>query len=330
MHVDSLEARLRTAFTEPNATWRDDVPGARLVAVSTDPARVLFAVDGPATGASVVDAHLFAFSLQARATLAHTAEATPTARAAASRFDVELLDARTLPEPLVADAPSLPAVPEPEAPADVLVALEATADVPDLIEAIVALEHEGEVALAEAAAAPPLLPALDERPPLLAHAEAETIECVPPLPWSVAVAPDEAAGPLLATVTLDELAAMPWFVPPPPVAPPVATLAVAPIVAARAVEAGEPEFEIMTGTPRPRGGAHHPTLVPQLPNWGLPWPRPTAPADGLALHDPSLWSARERVHAMREDLDRAGGSSFGAVRPQGSAWLKRIQQFDGP
>jgi len=64
-----------------------------------------------------------------------------------------------------------------------------------------------------------------------------------------------------------------------------------------------------------------------MPSWGLPWPRPLHPTDGLAIADPSIWGNRDRVQAIRDDLDKQGGSSFGTFRPEGSAWLKRLQSF---
>ncbi|HVM46241.1 MAG TPA: hypothetical protein VM582_09925, partial [Candidatus Thermoplasmatota archaeon] len=73
--------------------------------------------------------------------------------------------------------------------------------------------------------------------------------------------------------------------------------------------------------PRPGAMAH---------DWGLPWPRPVAQTGGLAIADPKVWHAQERIHSVREDLDRIGAPSFGAVKPEGSAWLKRLTEFGGP
>jgi hypothetical protein len=114
--------------------------------------------------------------------------------------------------------------------------------------------------------------------------------------------------PLALAVPAEELAAMPWN---------------APHVLLQATPSPDEVHHELVLTERRPLGALRPT---QLPDWGLPWPRPVAPTDGLALHDPKLWGNRERVRAVRDGIDRAtGGASFGAVKPDGSAWLKRLQ-----
>lgn len=77
-----------------------------------------------------------------------------------------------------------------------------------------------------------------------------------------------------------------------------------------------------------RPGTPRPSMTPQ--DWGLPWPRPVVPMDGIAKSDPRLWQSQERIQAIREDLERAGAPSFGATKPDGSAWLKRISEFGSP
>jgi hypothetical protein len=121
--------------------------------------------------------------------------------------------------------------------------------------------------------------------------------CVPPLPWS-GPAPEPAI--VAAHVEPLELLALPWH-----------------------AELGEPaEVTLMERRP---AGALRPT---QMPDWGLPWPRPIAATDGLAIADPKLWGNQERMRAVREDLVAKGAPSFGQIKPEGSAWLKRLQ--NGP
>ena len=141
-----------------------------------------------------------------------------------------------------------------------------------------------------------------------------TADAAPALPWAAeaaAAAPEPAAA-----VTAEELQALPWNAP-----------------SADQEEDDDVELvEPAAPMPRPRALLEHPTVVAQDGRaWGLPWPRPVAPADGLSIADPKLWAARERIHAVREDLDRLGAPSFGAAPPApGSAWLKRLQQGLGP
>lgn len=116
----------------------------------------------------------------------------------------------------------------------------------------------------------------------------------PALPWDPAT---RAPEPELAHVEPIELLAMPW------------------------VHEMDPEPEVTTGGRSTRIDAPRPTLTP---DWGLPWPRPSAPMDGVALADPRIWRAQDRIRAVREDLEGRGAPSFGAVTPEGSAWLKRL------
>lgn len=127
----------------------------------------------------------------------------------------------------------------------------------------------------------------------------------PALPWDPA-APVAEPVPTIH-VTAGELAALPWH-------------EHAPI---------EEHVEIISGPPRrPRGHVPRPTVAgaPDAGAWGLPWPRPVASTDALSIADPRIWNAQERVHAMREDLDATrGAGSFGAIKADGSPWLRRMQ-----
>jgi hypothetical protein len=233
--------------------------------------------------------------------LAHEGPATEVARAAAARFGVALLDASTLPEPLPeADVPvggpadeggAVPIVPEVEIP-PALVAQMVEGLLPAPVDVGVAAASAANAAGAEAPQPPSLPPAL-----------APDVD--PRLPWPVGPTPEP---PLALAVPAEELAAMPWN---------------APHVLLQATPSPDEAHHELVLTERRPLGALRPT---QLPDWGLPWPRPVAPTDGLALHDPKLWGNRERVQAVRDGIDRAtGGASFGAVKPDGSAWLKRLQ-----
>lgn len=133
-------------------------------------------------------------------------------------------------------------------------------------------------------------------------AEAPVIEDAPALPWAVGVAPTEPAA--AALVEDHEVQAMPW---------------------------NARDHEITTREPARRETQPHPTqLFPQDATWGLPWPRPVAPSDGLSIADPALWNVRERMMGVRDGLDQKGAPSFGAVTPEGSAWLRRLQTQLGP
>jgi hypothetical protein len=113
------------------------------------------------------------------------------------------------------------------------------------------------------------------------------------LPWEImATAPDT----LTLTLPDDEFESMPWNV---------------------------VHHQIIVSGRSTRLDAPRPTTVP---DWGLPWPRPAGLiSEGLSVADPKLWHARERLGAIREDLDRAGAPSFGSAKPpEGSTWLKRL------
>lgn len=192
---------------------------------------------------------------------------------------------------------------------------------PSGVEAAVAVEVEVEVATVEVAAPVPVAapdePAHAEAPVAVAPIPAEvTVPLLEPgfrLPWEIPATAAPPAAPATTTVNVSaaELAALPWH-------------AHAPI---------EEHVEVMPGNARPRRFADRPTTRPPDAGatWGLPWPRPVVPTDGLSVADPRIWSAQERVHAVREELDaRLGAASFGAVKPDGSPWIKRIQTFGSP
>lgn len=183
----------------------------------------------------------------------------------------------------------------------------------------VAVEPAPEAPVAEAAPEPVVAPAPEPsapaepvadfieatsfEPPTVAHASAEA-----GLPWEPVLAAAEPAAVL--TVTQEELASLPWATP------------------TDAPAAEEDHVELLPGNARPRQYSDHPTAMTAA-SWGLPWPRPVAPSDGLAIADPRIWKTAERIHAVREDLDKVGAPSFGAAPTEGSAWLKRLSQF-GP
>ena len=127
-----------------------------------------------------------------------------------------------------------------------------------------------------------------------------------------------------------------------------------PVAEPPALAIAEEEFEsmpwnvvhtqLMPAGRQTRPGGSRPTMAPQhsedaeavrriraAPDWGLPWPRPGMPADGMAISDPRIWRSQERVQAVRDDLERVGAPSFGAVKPEGgSAWLKKLHEFGSP
>ncbi|HET6405422.1 MAG TPA: hypothetical protein VFH78_12315, partial [Candidatus Thermoplasmatota archaeon] len=148
-------------------------------------------------------------------------------------------------------------------------------------------------AVAAPAAEPELILAASEPEPEVAHAD-------PALPWDLSLSAPE---PEPVHVEAAELAAMPWNL-------------------------HQEQHELLPAGRRSRIVHARPTAMAQ--DWGLPWPRPAVPTDGVAIADPRLWHAQERLGMVREDLDRIGAPSFGAVRPEGSAWLKRLNEFGAP
>jgi hypothetical protein len=253
--------------------------------------RVLYWVDGPLAAGQVIDAHVRALAHHAKPTLAYVGSMSEVARAAAARFGVTLFNAAVLPEP----ASGVP-TPSPADAPQVRPHLRPIETPPALVAQMVE----------------PLLPAHVEPepapPPAAPSPAAPEPDVDPRFPWPVA---PPVEPPLRLRVSADELAAMPWNAP-------HVLLQAAPLP-------DEEHHELLVSERRPAGGFR----PSQMPNWGLPWPRPVPPTDGLAIADPKLWGARERVHAVREDLDRIGSGSFGAVKPEGSGWLKKLRS-DGP
>lgn len=142
-------------------------------------------------------------------------------------------------------------------------------------------------------ASPGVVVAHSDAEPALAHAD-------PALPWDLSLSTLEAEP---VRVEAAELAAMPWNL-------------------------HSEQHELL---PAGRTSSRVAVRPSQLAHeWGLPWPRPAVPTGGLAIADPKLWHDRERLAAVREDLDRVGAPSFGAVKPEGSAWLKRLHEFGAP
>lgn len=166
-----------------------------------------------------------------------------------------------------------------------------------LLDATALAEPAGPIEIPPEVGAELLATALPpHEPELMLPAHVEEPLCVPPLPWS-----GPAPEPAFADVAVAplEMLALPWH--------------------------AELEATDLTVIQRRPAGAMRPT---QVPDWGLPWPRPVAPADGLAIADPKLWGNQERMRAVRDDLAATGGGSFGQFKPEGSAWLKRLQ--NGP
>lgn len=331
-------AAVQAYLADKNATWSDN-----LATWNEDGAeRLLAHVDGPLTADAIIDAHVRALARHATLTIAHSGEATPVARRTAARFGVALLDATSLPPPAAAATSGeaspevpvllpagghpllLPAHAPPAAPpfelgeaiasawtdalaaierrdARVAVAVESTgeaAPVPPVVAPVLAPTGVASPVGAEAAGvASPVEPALIEArsdpEPVVAHAD-------PALPWDLSVSAPE---PEPVHVEAMELAAMPWNL-------------------------HSEQHELM---PAGRAASFAPARPTQLAqDWGLPWPRPVVPTGGLAIADPKLWHNQERIESVREDLAKAGAPSFGAVKPEGSAWLKRITEFGAP
>lgn len=142
---------------------------------------------------------------------------------------------------------------------------------------------------------PELIEAASQPEPEVAHAPPLLEEGT--LPWDIALATPE---PAPVELPEEEFESMPWNV---------------------------VHHQLLPSGRQSRLPAPRPT---QAHDWGLPWPRPMAPTDGLAVADPRLWHAQERIGAIREDLDRIGAPSFGVAKPEGSAWLKRLHEFGSP
>lgn len=320
--MSRLEDKLRLHFADKDAVWSDTWAGALVGATWEEGGsrRLLLGVAPPLLAARVVDAHMMSVDAGAsHVTLAFEGSVTPVARTAAERLGVSLLDASDLPLPVPVAVPvALAPEPEPTAAPPLLTAGLTTpllvAHAAHAPPAPLAFDApEGIVEAVEAGA----LPAPTDEPPfvdpgsgaldadLLAHVDdlVHALDDEPVLPWH-GPAPSLDVEP--AVVDPMEVLAMPWHHP----------------------DHARPDehVEVMAGNDRPRPLA--PLLRPtQAPDWGLPWPRPPAPADGLAIVDPKLWGTRERVRAVHDDLDRMGGGSFGQVKPGGdpSAWLRRLQ-----
>ena len=243
----SLHEKLRLDLVDKQASWGED--GATWS--DTDGLHLLVVVEGPLSAARLVDAHLAAKRIGARAHVAHEGVPSPVALRTAARFGIALV------EPSPAPAPASPSA---SAPASA------------------------------SALAPPPSPALVAPP----------IGPSDPMPWGEP-APD--VEPPAAHVEPIELLAMPWI--------------------------GEDaeQHDLIAGGRTTRIAPPRPTLAA---DWGLPWPRPVPPADALAIQDPRIWRAPERLMAVREELDKVGAPSFGAVKPEGSAWLKRMTEFGAP
>jgi hypothetical protein len=134
--------------------------------------------------------------------------------------------------------------------------------------------HEAQLALAPHVEAP-IPPALPEPEPLV----------VPQLPWDLASpSPDPFDAAPTPMVTPHEMLAMPWT-----------------------AYADEDEHMEITQTVRGvRGTTVRPStdLHPDARHWGLPWPRPVSPADGLAIADPRIWNNKGRLDVLHADFDR--------------------------
>ncbi len=168
----------------------------------------------------------------------------------------------------------------------------------------------------------PLLPAHVEPAPVVTPGVAPVAPPVvtpvadppalPPLPWDASVPPADPFSTAQVTleVTPHEILAMPWTLhPDTPV---------------------EEHLEITETKRGPRGTLRPTTdLHPDSKHWGLPWPRPRTPADGLAIADPKIWSNPQRLESLHASFDaRAAKLAGPGPAPEGGSWLKRLQ-FDG-
>jgi hypothetical protein len=165
-----------------------------------------------------------------------------------------------------------------------------------------------------------LLPAhVEAVPPAVAPVPAPSVAepepaIVPALPWDASVPPSDPFSTLQVSleVTPHEILAMPWTLHPD-----------SPV---------EDHVEITSTRRGPRGSTVRPTtdLHPDAKHWGLPWPRPVTPADGLAIADPKIWNNPARLESLHASFD-ARASKLSAPTPPGTPdpnWLKKLQ-FDG-
>jgi hypothetical protein len=326
--------RLRLHLADKGATWQEGATGACAAWTGPEGPCAVALLPQPLTAAAIVDAYV-GRPAGARLTLVHDGPVSPVALRSAARFGIALLDAATLPALPLPEPVAAPSAPAPSAAPALLF------EAPALVVELALPAHEAPPLLAAPEPAPrltgpqttPLLPSHEEvsmegptervaevapavPSPAPATAEAVVTFTAPAaapalviegaLPWDPAVPVAEAARSI--EVTAGELAALPWH-------------DHAPI---------EEHVEVMSGSPRSRRHVERPTVAGAL-DWGLPWPRPVPATDGLSIADPRIWNAQERMHAVREDLEAArGASSFGAVKPEGSPWLKRVQGFGAP
>lgn len=260
-------------------------------------------------------------------TIVHDGPVTHAARKWAKRLEIELEDAPEAEDdgvPVVQLQPDGPPAPPPPPEPALLPAPTALPALPEHVELTVPAEpsvgsaptvpevpkvpHVPTEPAEPPVPAAPAEPAAPVEPPERPVPAAPHVQTDPPLPWDVSVPP---ADPAPAHVGVAELLAFPWNT--------VESLA------AQAAEEDD-HHEVLEGSSR-FPTEHHPTsLLPQAPNWGLPWPRPVAPAGAVAKVDPALWHEPERLAAMREELEAKGAPSFGAVKPAegASGWLKKL------
>lgn len=302
----SLHEKLRHHLAGKDVSLADE--DALVVASWQDEgARMLVACPGALTADAVIDAHVRAQAARATLTLASEGAPTPVARRMAQRYGIALLDlaAVVVPEPAAPAPPvaepvlALPA-PEPtlalpafEPPVEAPILLAPPAEAAPLVAPTLspagAPTQAPADAPAHAPADPPVVVAASLPEPALAHGELR-------LPWDPSVAIEE---PTPMHVEPMELLAMPW------------------------AHEGEHVEVIESG----RTTRHAPERPTVNPGWGLPWPRPVPSMDGVAIADPRVWQAPERIMAVRQDLDRIGAPSFGVAKPEGSQWLKRLSEF---
>lgn len=343
-HAEKLRQYLadkRATSNDDAARWTDDT-GLHL----------LLTHEGPLSADALIDAHVRALAAGARLVVATTGEASPVARRTAARFGIEILDVASLPEPAAAPAPGAVPIetawagataafasgaggssPVPAAPAPPAAAPGFPLPAPgffgalerepvDLAPAAEAFAAFDALALATGEASPAVDVPLSPAPPIAAPTPDLAPPAAPPAPPEASPLLVAASEP--APVVAHEDPAMPWDLSlstpePEPVHVEAAELAAMPW------NLHSEQHEML-----PAGRAA--TFAPQRPtamahDWGLPWPRPVPPTGGLAIADPRIWHVQERVEQVREDLNKAGAPSFGAVKPEGSSWLKRLHEF---